>query len=588
MPNYFTDNLDLQFQFSRLNLTKSVSILEDDYEQAKFFDTAPTCYEEAMEFYQGALDLVGDLSGNYFEPRAKGIDAEGAKLIDGKVKYAQGTLESVQKLAESELMGVLLPRKFGGGNVPATIYTMMVEMLSQADASLMTLFGYQDVGEAIAKFGTQEQGELFLKKYCTGEHIGAMVLTEPHAGSDLQSAKLKAYQDEDGNWFLNGTKCFISNGCGDVLLILARSEPNTNNMFGLSMFACHGGDKIKVGRIEKKMGLHGSPTCELHFEDAPAQLIGKRRFGLIQVLHTLNHARFSVAAQALGIAEEAYKEALSWAKDRIAFGVAIIEKPAVANMLIDMRVRIESSRTLLYNTVPNLDLRNKLEEKIEHIKKDKNKDKEAKKELLKGLNVEFALANKLLEMQSPLVKYQVTEMANKVCFDALQIHGGAGYTKEGKIERLCRDVRITNIYEGTSQVQIIGATKGVKQDILSDYFDSVLEGSFDKKNDSSIKSIIELRNIYNLFISKLNERDRDKENDKVNENEVLAKDLVDLYAAIHVSCLILEETKTEVRKINILARYVKSALAKARKGYENLMIGTFDDLDKKDIICQVY
>ncbi|MGB0496411.1 MAG: acyl-CoA dehydrogenase family protein [Kangiellaceae bacterium] len=582
MPNYFTDNHDLQFQFSRLELTKSVAILEDDYQQSKIFDTAPTCYEEAMEFYEGALELVGDLSGNYFEPRATEIDAEGAELIDGKVKYAKGTLESVQKLAESELMGVLLPREFGGGNVPATIYTMMVEMLSQADASLMTLFGYQDVGEAIAKFGSKEQGDMFLQKYCKGEHIGAMVLTEPHAGSDLQNAKLKAYQNEEGNWFLNGTKCFISNGCGDVLLILARSEPNTNNMFGLSMFACHGGEKVKVGRIEEKMGLHGSPTCELHFEDAPAQLIGKRRFGLIQVLHTLNHARFSVAAQALGIAEEAYKEALSWAKERVAFGEAIIEKPAVANLLIDMRVRIESSRSLLYSTVQNLDLRNKLEEKMDHIKKDSSLDKEVKKEQLKELNAEFSKSNKLLEMQSPMVKYQVTEMANKVCFDALQIHGGAGYTKEGKIERLCRDVRITNIYEGTSQVQVIGATKGVKQDILADYFDAVLSARFDKRNDFAIKSIKELRNIYKKFNSMLGE------NKNLTENDVLAKDLVDIYTAIHISCLILEETKAEERKMDILNRYVKSAVAKATKSYKKATIGTYDDLDKRNIICNVY
>jgi len=237
---------------------------------------------------------------------------------------------------------------------------------------------------------------------------------------------------------------------------------------------------------------------------------------------------------------------------------------------------------LLYNTVQNLDLRNKLEEKMDHIKKDKSIDKDAKKEKLKDLNLEFVKANKLLEMQSPLVKYQVTEMANKVCFDALQIHGGAGYTKEGKVERLCRDVRITNIYEGTSQVQIIGATKGVKQDILSDYFDKVLQGKFDSRNDSSIKSIVELRNIFSQFISKLSV------SDKVKENDVLAKDLVDIYTGIHISCLILEETKVEERKIEILNRYVKSALASAKKGYENLMIGTFNDLDKRDIICQVY
>jgi len=571
MPNYFTDNPDLEFQFSRLNLKRTVEILEDNYQQSKTFDTAPENYNEAMEYYYAALELMGDLSGNYFEPRSKANDHEGAKLENGKVVYPKGTLESVQKLAESELMGVLLPREFGGGNIPATIYTMMVEMLSQADASLMTLFGYQDVGEAIAKFGTIEQGELFLQKYCKGEHIGAMVLTEPHAGSDLQNAKLKAFQDEDGQWYLRGTKCFISNGCGDVLLILARSEPNTSNMFGLSMFACHGGDKIKVGRIEDKMGLHASPTCELHFEDAPAELIGKRKFGLIQVLHTLNHARFSVAAQALGIAEEAYQQALSWSHERIAFGETIYNKPAVGNLLIEMKVKIESCRSLLYSTVQNLDLKNKLEEKIEHLKKAKTPDKELEKEL--------ALVTRLLDMQSPMVKYHITEIANKVCFDALQIHGGAGYTKEGKVERLCRDVRITNIYEGTSQVQVIGAVKGVKLDLLAGYFKFIFESQVSSDIEPSLnqlKSMYELYDTYKGYLS---------ENINKASTDTAAKELVDLYCSIHIGCLLVEEAKVFERKQLILRRFVKAAYSDALKGLENIKSGTYDDLSDQDAIC---
>ena len=571
MPNFFTDNQDLEFQFSRLDLQTTVSILEDDYKQSEVFDTAPQDFQEAMDYYHAALELMGDLSGNYFEPRSTANDLEGANLVDGKVVYPKGTLESIAKLAESELMGVLLPREFGGGNIPATIYTMMVEMLSQADASLMTLFGYQDVGEAIAKFGTKEQGDHFLQKYCKGEHIGAMVLTEPHAGSDLQNAKLKAYQDESGQWYLRGTKCFISNGNGDVLLILARSEPNTSNIFGLSMFACHGGDKIKVGRIEHKMGLHASPTCELHFEDAPAELIGKRKMGLIQVLHTLNHARFSVAAQALGIAEEAYREAYAWSQERMAFGELIYNKPAVGNLLVDMRVNIESSRSLLYNTVQNLDLKNKLEEKIEHQKANKIFDKELAKQL--------AVVTKLLDMQSPMVKYHITEMANKVCFDALQVHGGAGYTKEGKIERLCRDVRITNIYEGTSQVQVIGAVKGVQQDLLGEYFTEILERSYDDDIMSSVQLLRTMRDLYQEYKSLLSECD-----DKA-ANSVAAKELVDLYCATHIGCLLVLEATDNQRKKHILKRFVTKASANAQKGLENIKIGTYTDLGNQDEIC---
>ncbi len=571
MPNFFTDNPDLLYQFSRLNLEKTVAILEDDYKQADRYDTAPTNYQEAMEYYYAALELMGDLSGNYFEPRSTANDHQGAKFTQGKVEYPKGTQESIQKLAESELMGVLLPREFGGGNIPATIYTMMVEMLSQADASLMTLFGYQDVGEAIAKFATKEQSEMFLEKYCKGEHIGAMVLTEPHAGSDLQNAKLKAYQDETGQWFLRGTKCFISNGCGDVLLILARSEPNTNNMFGLSMFACHASDKIKVGRIEDKMGLHASPTCELHFEDAPAELIGKRKFGLIQVLHTLNHARFSVAAQALGIAEEAYRQALAWSHDRVAFGETIYHKPAVGNLLIDMRVTIESCRSLLYTTVQNLDLKNKIEEKVEHLKKQKTPDKELEREL--------AVVTKLLDMQSPMVKYHITEMANKVCFDALQVHGGAGYTKEHKAERLSRDVRITNIYEGTSQVQVLGAAKGVQQDLLKDYFESVFNANYDNDVGTSVTKLKRMYEIYEDCMEQLGNYQNKK------SKEVAFKELVDLYCSIHTGCILVEESQQLSRKQLILKRFVNNALANAIKGLEMIKQGTYLDLQELDTIC---
>lgn len=572
MPNYFNDNLDMKFQFSRFELEFPVSVLEDDYKQSDIFDTAPSDYTEAMDYYKSALELMGDLSGNYFESRSKSNDCQGAKLVDKQVIYPQGTLESIEKLAESGLMGVLLPREFGGGNIPASIYTMMVEILSRADASLMTAFGYQDVGEAIARFGTTKQANLFLKKYCAGEHIGAMVLTEPHAGSDLQNLKLQAYQDDDGQWFLRGTKCFISNGCGDVLLVLARSEPKISNLFGLSMFACHGGDKVVVGRVEEKMGLHASPTCELHFEDAPAELIGKRKFGLMQVLHTLNHARFNVAAQALGIAEEAYQEALVWAKDRTAFGEPIYNKPAVSNMLIDMRVKIESSRSLLYKAVQNLDLKNQLEELVKQQKQNNTPDKE--------VAIKLSVVSKLVEMQSPMVKYHITEMANKICFDALQIHGGAGYIKESKVERLYRDVRITNIYEGTSQIQIIGASKGVHQDLLGEYFDRVFSHAYKKEIGSSIELLKSMKTIYVQYKELL------LNGKNAEAKDIANKELVDIYCAIYTGCLLAEEALINERKIHILKRFVYSAYAESTKGLENIKKGTYLDLSYRDLICE--
>lgn len=370
MPNYFLDNEDLQFQFDRLDLRQVVTIQEKEFTDSKKFEDAPTDFEEAMDLYKSALELVGDIAGNSVAPKAKEVDKQGANYLDGKVTFAAATKEAFNKLAEAGLMGVIIPREYGGINFPATIYMMMIEMISRADASLMLLFGYQDVGETISRLGTEEQKQEFLLKYTSGEYIGGTALTEPGAGSDLQSIKLKAYQDSEGNWYLNGVKQFISNGNGDVLIVLARSEPNMHNMFGLSLFVCHGGEKVEVTRIEDKMGLNGSPTCELYFNDAPAQLLGKRRQGLFNVLYILNHARFSVAAQALGIAESAYEEAMKWAKERVQFGKKIYDMPPIANMLFDMRVQLESNRTLLYAGAQWLDRRNKLEEHIELLKEE--------------------------------------------------------------------------------------------------------------------------------------------------------------------------------------------------------------------------
>ena len=565
MPNFFTDSADLRAKFDQLDLRTVVEILEHGYGEPS--DEAPSSYEDAMDGYRLALELTGDIAGNYIAPRSTGIDAEGAHFSDGVVTYARGTDESRSRLAQAGLMGVIIPRKYGGLQFPATIYMMMIEMVSQADASMMTLFGYQDVGEAIALWGTHEQAQEFLPKYAAGERIGAMVLTEPGAGSDLQATRLQAHCDDAGQWYLKGTKHFISNGNGDLLLVLAKSEPGTDGIFGLSLFACHG-DAVNVNRVEEKMGLHGSPTCELYFDDAPAQLIGRQRFGLLQVVHILNHARFSVAAQALGIAQAAYDEALAYAQERVQFGRKIYSMPPVANMLIDMRVTLEANRALLYAGSQWLDLHNKLEEGIKHRK--------AAGEDRSEYALQLKRAAPILELLSPMVKYTVSEAANRVCYDAQQIHGGMGFIREIPVERYARDVRITSIYEGTSQVQIGGATKGVKADVLAPLFEEFAQRCKRPELAPARASLEQTRHLFDESVSMLADR---------NEafTEVASKDLVDIYSGLYAGWLLMDEAQRDDRKVIIATRFAHRTLALAHAGVAHIRSCLYDDIG----VCHV-
>ena len=370
MTNFFSDNPDLVFHFSNLELRDIVDLIECDYEknpaQAESL-SGPDNYEEAMEIYRDSVELLGDISANYVAPRSLSIDADGSELKDGRVCYSKGSDECRRKLAESGFMGVMLPREYGGSAFPATIYMMMIEILSRADASMMTLFGYQDVGDLIARFGTKEQGRKYLPGLASGDSIGAIVLSEPGAGSDLQSIKVKASEVEPGSWVLNGVKHFISNGGGDVLMVLARSEEKMANILGLSLFVCPKSDAVKVAKVEEKMGLHGSPTCEVIFDNAPVEMIGRRKFGLARyILESLNQARFSVAAQALGIAEGAWRQASEYADQRVQFGQTIGRFPAVRDLLDGMQLELLSSRAMLYESIQWLDLKVRLEEALEH------------------------------------------------------------------------------------------------------------------------------------------------------------------------------------------------------------------------------
>jgi len=579
MANFFTENSDLQFQFDKLNQQQSdwqrvVAIAEDDYQQSKKHRDAPINYDDAVENYRKVLEVVGDLAANRIAPRASDVDHEGASIHDGAVSYAKGTQKNLRELAQADLMGMILPRKYGGLNFPFSVYMMAVEMVSRADASLMNLFGLQDIADTIKKFGNEKLWEEFLPKFCTGEYSGAMALTEPDAGSDLQAVKLQAYQNGDGQWFLRGVKRFITNGNGHVLLVLARSEQGTKDGRGLSLFVCHSGPTVKVRRIENKLGIHGSPTCELQFNDTPAQLVGERKFGLIKyVLDLMFRARMGVSAQALGISQSAYSEALLYAKDRVQFGKSIYSLPAVSNMLIEMRVMLETNRSLFYHAALSVDRKEKLEEQIQKLKEEGKPFSEQAAEL--------KVATKIANLLTPMSKYVLTESANKITYDSLQIHGGTGYMKEFRVERLARDARITNIYEGTSQMQVVAAIGGVINDILREHFEKKEKTEYRGGLQSLANCLKEIRQLYYDSLKYVVERKDPAFQD------VAAKDLVELYSYLIIGYLVLDEAEINSRKSFIANRYIYTALAKARQNAESIKNGVFADLlHAEKILCE--
>jgi hypothetical protein len=565
MPNFFTENTDIQFYFNKLDLNEIVTIAENDFKDAKIYNYAPADYNDAKENYKKVLEIVGDIAGNFIAGRAANVDEEGAVLNNGTVSYAKGTKENLKQLAQADLMGMIFPRKYGGLNFPFTMYMMAVEIVSRADASLMNIFGLQDIADTIKKFGNEEQRMEFLPGFCTGDYTGAMALTEPDAGSDLQAVKLQAYQDENGRWLLRGVKRFITNGNGNVILVLARSEPGTKDGRGLSMFVCYGDETVKVRRIEHKLGIHGSPTCELQFNNTPCQLIGSRKFGLIKYVFDLMYrARMGVSAQALGISQAAYEEALKYSKARVQFGKTIYSIPVVTNMLIDMRVTLEANRALFYSTARVVDIKEKLEEKIENLKEEGKPFSEE--------NIRLKRYSREAGLLTPMTKFILTESANKITFDALQIHGGTGYMKEFRIERLARDARITNIYEGTSQLQIVAAIGGVINDILAEKFDEWEKKEYKGGIGNLVNHLKEIREIYKdcakYVIGKKDPAFQD----------VAAKDLVELYSYLFIGYLLVEQAEIEPKKVFTANRYILNSLANARKNAESIKDGLFNDI----------
>lgn len=567
MPNFYKDNDDIQFHMKHIDLDWAIDLKEDGFGDKEKYDYAPVNHNDARDSYDKVLDITGDIAGNVIEPLAAEVDEEEAHFIDGEVEYAKGTQIALDMLKKADLMGFTLPRKYGGLNCPITIYSIAIEMVSRGDAALMNLFGLQDIAETINKFADEDVKMQFLPRFCSGEVTGSMALTEPDAGSDLQAVMLKAYQDDSGQWYLKGVKRFITNGCGEISLVLARSEEGTTDGRGLSMFVYERDDNMKIRRIEHKMGIHGSPTCELQFNDAKAVIVGKRRFGLLRyVMSLMNGARLAIAAQALGIAEAAYYEANKYAEERVQFKKAIKKFLPVAEMLGIMRTKIEAGRTLLYETSIVVDIRDGLEHMIE-----KYPDK--KKELKADLRKYTAMAS----LMTPMVKAYNTEMANEVAYDGVQIHGGTGFMREFNAERHTRDARITNIYEGTTQLQVVaaigGIIKGVAMDKIAEY-----ESSIDfSGNEPSHKIVKEMVGLVDESINYIKDHDNDYQ-------DYHARRLVEMVTSVFIGYLMLRDASRSDRKKDVLKYFLEFALPAAQMRHDIIIANTNSFLDKKDAI----
>lgn len=462
MANFYTDNPDLKHHLTHPLMEKIVALKERNYTDAEKFDYAPLNYEDAQDSYDKVLEIVGEICGDIIAPNAEDVDHQGPRVENGRVIYADKTKENLDACRKAGLMGMAMPRRFGGLNFPITPYIMAADIVSRADTGFENLWGLQDCAETIYEFADEAQKEKFITRVCQGETM-SMDLTEPDAGSDLQSVMLKATEQPDGTWRLNGVKRFITNGDSDIHLVLARSEAGTKDGRGLSMFIYDKRDGgVNVRRIENKMGIKGSPTCELTYKNAKAVLCGSRRLGLIKyVMALMNGARLGIAAQSVGVSELAYREALAYARDRKQFGKAIIEFPAVYEMLSVMKAKLDASRSLLYACARYVDIYKIYDDLAKERSLTPDERKESKR------------YSRLADALTPLAKGMGSEYCNQNAYDCIQIHGGSGFMKDYACERIYRDARITSIYEGTTQLQVVAAirhvTTGTYLNLINEY-----------------------------------------------------------------------------------------------------------------------
>ena len=526
MANYYTDHPEIAFHLNHPLMKRIVELKERNYADAATHADAPVNYEDAIENYKHILDITGDITANIIAPNSEAVDQEGPHLIDNRMHYASKTLENIQATRQAGLWGVSMPRQYGGLNLPNVVFSMLSELIAAADAGFQNIWSLQSCIDTLYEFGNDDQRQRYIPRICAGETM-SMDLTEPDAGSDLQRVMLKATFDEKENcWRLNGVKRFITNGDSDIHLVLARSEEGTRDGRGLSMFIYdkrNGG--VDVRHIENKLGIHGSPTCELVYKNAKAELCGNTRMGLIKyVMALMNGARLGIAAQSVGLEQEAYNEGLAYAKERAQFGKKIITFPAVYDMLSRMKAKLDAGRSLLYQTARYVDIYKALED----IARDQKLTPEERQEMKKY--------TRLADAFTPLAKGINSEYANQTAYDAISIHGGSGFIMEYKCQRLYRDARIFSIYEGTTQLQVVAAIRYITNGTYLSIMKEMLEGELACDCMKALRDrVARLVELYEESIERVNAYDNQ------DIHDFLARRLYNMTADIIGSLLLIED-----------------------------------------------
>ena len=524
MANYYTDHPEIEFHLNHPLMKRVVDLKERNYVEKDQFEDAPVNYEDAIENYKRLLDITGDVAANIIEPNSEDVDLEGPYLENGRMIYASKTFENLDATRKAGLWGLSMPRRYGGLNLPNAIFSMASEIIAAADAGFQNIWSLQSCIDTLYEFGSEEQRQKYIPRICAGETM-SMDLTEPDAGSDLQRVMLKATQDEDGTWRLNGVKRFITNGDSDIHLVLARSEEGTKDGRGLSMFIYDKRDGgVTVRHIEHKLGIHGSPTCELVYKNAKAELCGNTRLGLIKyVMALMNGARLGIAAQSVGVEQEAYNEGLAYAKERAQFGEKIINFPAVYDMLSRMKAKLDAGRSLLYCCARYVDIYKALED----IARDTKLTPEERQEMKKY--------TRLADAFTPLAKGMNSEYANQNAYDAISIHGGSGFIMEYKCQRLFRDARIFSIYEGTTQLQVVAAIRYITNGTYLSIIKEMLESEVSDDLKALKERVAKLVDLYEAAINKVKEA-----NDQA-VHDFLARRLYNMTGDIVMSLLILDD-----------------------------------------------
>lgn len=524
MANYYSDHPEIEFHLNHPLMKRVVDLKERNYVEKDQFEDVPVNYEDAIENYKRLLDITGDVAANIIEPNSEDVDLEGPHLENGRMIYASKTFENLDATRKAGLWGLSMPRRYGGLNLPNAIFSMASEIIAAADAGFQNIWSLQSCIDTLYEFGSEEQRQKYIPRICAGETM-SMDLTEPDAGSDLQRVMLKATQDEDGTWRLNGVKRFITNGDSDIHLVLARSEEGTKDGRGLSMFIYDKRDGgVTVRHIEHKLGIHGSPTCELVYKNAKAELCGNTRLGLIKyVMALMNGARLGIAAQSVGVEQEAYNEGLAYAKERAQFGEKIINFPAVYDMLSRMKAKLDAGRSLLYCCARYVDIYKALED----IARDSKLTPEERQEMKKY--------TRLADAFTPLAKGMNSEYANQNAYDAISIHGGSGFIMEYKCQRLFRDARIFSIYEGTTQLQVVAAIRYITNGTYLNIIKEMLESEVSDDLKALKARVAKLADLYEAAINKVKEA-----NDQA-VHDFLARRLYNMTGDIVMSLLILDD-----------------------------------------------